>query len=170
MIKLGISACLLGQNVRYDGGHKHDRFLIDTFGRFVTFIPICPEVECGLSVPREAMRLTGTADALRLVTISTKKDLTRQLTAWARKRVCELEDEGLRGFIFKSKSPSCGMRCVKLYSDLDAVPSYSGMGFFVRAFREHFPSLPCEEDECLHDSVLREKFIERVKRNSLRKR
>ncbi len=83
-IRLGISACLLGQNVRYDGGHQHDRFLTDTLGRYVTYVPVCPEVECGLSVPREAMRLVGTADAPRLVTISTKKDLTAQMQSWAR--------------------------------------------------------------------------------------
>ncbi len=162
MIKLGISACLLGQNVRYDGGHQHDRFLTDTLGRVVSYVPVCPEVECGLSVPREAMRLVGTADSPRLVTITAKKDCTEQMTNWARKRVRELEDEGLRGFIFKSKSPSCGMRCVKAYSHLDAIPRNNGMGLFVRVFREHFPLLPCEEDESLHDPVLREKFIERI--------
>ena len=86
-IRLGISACLLGQNVRYDGGHQHDRFLTDTLGRYVTYVPVCPEVECGLPVPREAMRLVGTADAPRLVTISTKKDLTEQMQSWARRRV-----------------------------------------------------------------------------------
>jgi len=162
MIKLGISACLLGQNVRYDGGHQHDRFLTDTLGRFVTYVSVCPEVECGLSVPREPMRLVGTADSPRLLTISTKKDQTEQMMSWARKRVQELESKDLRGFIFKSKSPSCGMRCVKLYSDLDVEPVHKGIGVFVRAFKEHFPSVPCEEDESLYDEVLREKFLERV--------
>jgi uncharacterized protein YbbK (DUF523 family) len=169
MIKLGISACLLGQNVRYDGGHQHDKLLTDTLGCFVTYVPVCPEVECGLSVPREAMRLVGTADSPRLVTITTKNDLTDQMTTWARKWVRELEDEGLCGFIFKSKSPSCGMRCVKLYSDLDAVPAHNGVGLFARAFKEHFPLLPCEEDECLQDPELREKFVKRVERSSLKK-
>jgi uncharacterized protein YbbK (DUF523 family) len=170
MIKLGVSACLLGQNVRYDGAHQHDKLLTDTLGRFVTYVPVCPEVECGLSVPREAMHLVGTADSPRLLTISTKKDITEQMTIWVRKRVRELEDEALSGFIFKSKSPSCGMHCVKLYSDLGAVPTHNGMGLFARAFKEHFPFLPCEEDGCLHDPVLREKFIERVGRSSQKKR
>ena len=169
MIRLGISACLLGQKVRYDGGHQHDHFLTDTLGRYVTYVPVCPEVECGLSVPREAMRLVGTVDSPRLVTISTKKDFTEEMTTWARKRVRELEDENLNGFIFKSKSPSCGMRCVKLYAHLDAEPVHKGVGLFVRAFREHFPFLPCEEDGCLHDPVLREKFIECVERSSQKK-
>jgi len=115
------------------------------------------------------MRLVGTADSPRLVVITTKNDLTYQMTSWARKRVEELEDEGLCGFIFKSKSPSCGMSCVKRYSHLDAVPAHNGVGFFARAFKEHFPLLPCEEDEGLQDPELREKFIKRVERISLKK-
>jgi uncharacterized protein YbgA (DUF1722 family)/uncharacterized protein YbbK (DUF523 family) len=162
MIKLGISACLLGRNVRYDGGHQHDRFLTDTLGRFVSYVPVCPEVECGLPVPREAMRLVGTPDASRLVTISTKKDYTEQMTAWARKRVRELETEDLCGFIFKSKSPSSGMERVKVYSVEGGPPSHNGVGMFARAFMVHFPFLPCEEDGRLHDPGLRENFIERI--------
>ena len=161
-IRLGISACLLGRNVRYDGGHQHDRFLTDTLGRYVTYVPVCPEVECGLPVPREAMRLVGTADAPRLVTISTKKDLTAQMTDWARRRVRELEAEELCGFIFKSKSPSSGMERVKVYSEENGIPAHNGVGMFARAFMEHFPLLPCEEEGRLHDPVLRENFIERI--------
>lgn len=161
-IRLGISACLLGQNVRYDGGHQHDRFLTDTLGRYVTYVPVCPEVECGLPVPREAMRLVGTADAPRLITISTKKDLTGQMQSWASKRVRELESEELCGFIFKSKSPSSGMERVKVYSEENGIPAHNGVGMFARAFIEHFPLLPCEEEGRLHDPVLRENFIERV--------
>jgi uncharacterized protein YbgA (DUF1722 family)/uncharacterized protein YbbK (DUF523 family) len=162
VIKLGISACLLGRNVRYDGGHQHDRFLTDTLGRFVTYVPVCPEVECGLPVPREAMRLVGTADSPRLVTISTKKDITEQMQSWARTRVRELEAEGLCGFIFKSKSPSSGMERVKVYSEENGIPAHNGVGMFARAFMEHFPLLPCEEEGRLHDPVLRENFIERI--------
>ncbi len=161
-IRLGISACLLGQNVRYDGGHQHDRFLTDTLGRYVTYVPVCPEVECGLPVPREAMRLVGTADSPRLVTISTKKDLTAQMQSWARRRVSELEAEDLCGFIFKSKSPSSGMERVKVYSEENGIPAHNGVGMFARAFMEHFPLLPCEEEGRLHDPVLRENFIERI--------
>jgi uncharacterized protein YbgA (DUF1722 family)/uncharacterized protein YbbK (DUF523 family) len=162
MINLGISACLLGQNVRYDGGHQHDRFLTDTLGRFVTYVPVCPEVECGLPVPREAMRLVGRADSPRLLTISTKNDLTGQMTAWARKRVRELESEDLCGFIFKSKSPSSGMQRVKVYSEQNGIPAHNGIGMFARVFMEHFPLLPCEEEGRLHDPELRENFIERI--------
>jgi uncharacterized protein YbgA (DUF1722 family)/uncharacterized protein YbbK (DUF523 family) len=162
MIKLGISACLLGQNVRYDGGHQHDRFLTDTLGRFVSYVPVCPEVECGLSVPREAMRLVGTADSPRLITISTKKDITEQMITWARKRVRELQGEDLCGFIFKSKSPSSGMQRVKVYSEQNGIPAHNGVGMFARTFMEHFPLLPCEEEGRLHDPALRENFIERI--------
>ncbi len=160
-IKLGISTCLLGQNVRYDGGHKLDRFLRDTLGQYVEYVPVCPEVECGLPVPRESMHLEGDPDAPRLVTIQTKKDLTEQMVQWARKRVVELEKEDLCGFIFKSDSPSSGMERVKVY-DQKGMPVKKGVGLFARIFMEHFPLLPVEDEGRLHDPKLRENFIERV--------
>jgi uncharacterized protein YbgA (DUF1722 family)/uncharacterized protein YbbK (DUF523 family) len=162
-IRLGISACLLGQPVRFDGGHKLDRFITDTLGKYVEFVPVCPEVECGLGVPREAMRLVGAPAAPRLMTIRTKVDLTERMAAWARKRVQELEQENLCGFIFKSKSPSSGMERVKVYSDPpQGAPVTRGVGLFARAFMEHFPLLPVEDEGRLHDPVLRENFIERL--------
>ena len=114
---LGISACLLGQEVRFDGGHQLDRFITDTLGRYVEFVPVCPEVECGLGVPREAMRLVGDPEAPRLMTVRTKIDHTERMVKWARKRVQELEQEDLCGFIFKSKSPSSGMERVRVYRE-----------------------------------------------------
>jgi uncharacterized protein YbbK (DUF523 family) len=105
-IRLGVSTCLLGDKVRYDGGHRWDRFITDTLGKYVDFVPVCPEVECGLGVPREAMRLVGDPEAPRLVTIHTNVDYTHRLLTWARQRVRELERENLCGFIFKSDSPS----------------------------------------------------------------
>ncbi len=160
-IKLGISTCLLGQNVRYDGGHKLDRFLRDTLGRYVEYLPICPEVECGLPIPREAMHLVGPPDSPRLVTIQTKRDLTDQMVRWARKRVVELEKEDLCGFIFKSDSPSSGMERVRVYNE-KGIPVKKGVGLFARIFMEHFPLLPVEEEGRLHDPKLRENFIERI--------
>jgi len=160
-IRLGISSCLLGQKVRYDGGHKLDRFLVDTLGRYVEYVPVCPEVECGLPVPREAMHLEGDPDHPRLVTIKTGIDLTQQMTRWAGRRVAELEKESLAGFIFKSKSPSSGMERVKVY-DRNGMPSKNGVGMFARAFMEHFPLLPVEEDGRLNDPLIRENFVERV--------
>ncbi len=160
-IKIGISTCLLGEKVRYDGGHKLDRYITQTLGQYMTFVPVCPEVECGLSVPREAMRLVGDPQSPRLMTIRSKIDLTEQMETWAHKRVRELESEGLCGYIFKSKSPSSGMERVKVYTE-KGHPSPVGVGIFARIFMDHFPRLPTEEEGRLHDPVLRENFIEQV--------
>jgi uncharacterized protein YbgA (DUF1722 family)/uncharacterized protein YbbK (DUF523 family) len=160
-IKLGISSCLLGNNVRYDGGHKHDRFLTGTLGAYVEYVPVCPETECGLGIPREAMRLVGDPAAPRLVTIRTRNDHSARMLGWAEKRVLELERENLCGFIFKSNSPSSGMERVKVYSE-KGQPAKKGVGFFARIFMEHFPLLPVEDEGRLHDPVLRENFIERI--------
>ena len=160
-IRLGISTCLLGENVRYDGGHRRDRFIIETLGQFVEFVPVCPEVECGLTIPRESMHLAGDPDSPRLVTTRTKIDHTERMVNWARKRVRELEKENLCGFIFKSNSPSSGMERVKIYDEHGRVQKI-GVGMFARAFMDYFPLLPAEEDGRLHDIRLRENFIERI--------
>jgi len=158
-IRLGISACLLGEKVRFDGGHKHDRFLTGTLGRYVEYVPVCPEVELGLPTPREALRLVGNPDDQRLVFSRSGEDITERMQAWAKERVTELEKENLSGFIFKSKSPSSGMARVKLY-DKNGSPNSQGVGLFAKAFMEHFPLLPVEEEGRLHDPQLRENFIE----------
>ena len=160
-IRLGISTCLLGENVRYDGGHKRDRFIIETLGQFVEFVPVCPEVECGLPVPRESMHLAGNPESPRLVTTRSKIDHTERMVNWARKRVGELEKENLCGFIFKSNSPSSGMERVKIYNE-HGIPQKTGVGMFARAFMDRFPLIPVEEDGRLHDIRLRENFIERI--------
>ncbi len=160
-IRLGISSCLLGEQVRYDGGHKLDRFLVGTLGPFVEWVPVCPEVEMGLPTPREALRLVGDADHPRLVTSRGGEDLTERMTSWAERRVGELSKEDLCGFVFKSRSPSSGMERVKLY-DRHGVPVKGGVGLFARVFMERFPLLPVEEDGRLHDPKLRETFIEAI--------
>jgi uncharacterized protein YbgA (DUF1722 family)/uncharacterized protein YbbK (DUF523 family) len=160
-IKLGISSCLLGENVRYDGGHKLDRFLTDTLGQYVEFSPVCPEVECGLPIPRESMHLEGDPESPRLITSKTKQDMTDRMLSWAKKRVVELEKEGLCGFIFKSDSPSSGMERIKVYNE-KGIPVKKGIGMFARIFMEHFPLLPVEDEGRLHDPGLRENFIERI--------
>ncbi|PKN66012.1 MAG: DUF1722 domain-containing protein [Deltaproteobacteria bacterium HGW-Deltaproteobacteria-15] len=160
-IRLGISACLLGQNVRYDGGHKLDRYLTETLGKYVEYVPVCPEVECGLGVPREAMRLVGDSESPRLVTVKTKQDLTERMMTWAGKRVKELEKEGLCGFVFKRGSPSSGMERVKVYNER-GMAEKKGRGMFAGAFMDHFPLIPVEEEGRLHDPKLRENFIERI--------
>jgi uncharacterized protein YbgA (DUF1722 family)/uncharacterized protein YbbK (DUF523 family) len=158
-IKLGISSCLLGEKVRFDGGHKLDHFITETLGKFVEFVPVCPEVECGLGIPREAMHLVASPEGPRLVTVRTQVDHTERMLAWARKRVVELEQEDLCGFIFKSDSPSSGMERVKIYSG-KGMAAKTGVGLFAREFMQHFPLLPVEEEGRLHDPGLRENFLE----------
>lgn len=160
-IRIGISTCLLGEPVRFDGGHKRDRFITDTLGSFFDWVSVCPEVECGLPVPRESMHLEGNPESPRLVTIRTHIDHTDRMLNWARGRLRQLEKEDLCGFIFKSDSPSSGMERVRVY-DKNGVPAKVGVGVFARAFMEHFPLLPVEEEGRLHDPSLRENFIERV--------
>ncbi len=160
-IRLGISTCLLGENVRYDGGHKLDRFLTDTLGQYVEYVPVCPEVECGLPVPRESMHLEGDPEFPRLVTFRTKQDMTERMVSWAKKRVVELEKEDLCGFIFKSDSPSSGMERVRVYNK-KGMPVKKGVGMFAGIFMEHYPLLPVEDEGRLHDPKLRENFVERI--------
>jgi uncharacterized protein YbgA (DUF1722 family)/uncharacterized protein YbbK (DUF523 family) len=160
-IRLGVSTCLLGENVRFDGGHKHDRFLTDTLGQYVEFVPVCPEVECGLGVPREPMRLEGQPAAPRLLTVRTRQDLTQRLLTWARRRVAELAHEDLDGFIFKARSPNCGRVRVKVYNDRGG-PKATGVGLFARVFMDHFPLLPAADEGRLHNPEIRGNFIERI--------
>jgi uncharacterized protein YbgA (DUF1722 family)/uncharacterized protein YbbK (DUF523 family) len=160
-IRMGISRCLLGENVRYDGGHQHDRYLTDTLGAYFEYTPVCPEVEYGLPIPREALRLVGKPDSARLVTIKTGVDHTDGMLRWANGRLKDLEKENLCGFVFKSKSPSSGMQAVKVYGP-SGMPVHKGVGIFAGAFMRRFPILPVEEDGRLHDPLLRENFIERV--------
>ena len=160
-LKLGISTCLLGKEVRYDGGHKLDRFLTDTLGQFVDFVPVCPEVECGMPVPREAMRLVGDRAAPRLMTIKTGRDLTARMQSWGQGKLKDLEGKELCGYIFKSKSPSSGMARVKVYNS-NGMPSHNGVGIWAAMFMKHFPLLPVEEEGRLHDPKLREMFVERI--------
>jgi uncharacterized protein YbgA (DUF1722 family) len=160
-IRLGISTCLLGENVRFDGGHKLDRYITDTLGQYFEYVPVCPEVECGFGIPRESLRLVGDPQNPRLMTTRTNRDFTERMLQWARRRVEELEKEDLCGYIFKSGSPSSGMERVKVY-DQNGVPAKVGVGIFARAFREHFPLLPVEDEGRLNDPALRENFIERI--------
>ena len=159
---LGISRCLLGQKVRYDGGHKLDHFLTEVLGRHVDYVPVCPEVECGLGVPREAMRLVGDAESPRLVTIRSGVDLTEQMLSFAASRVEELAAQPLCGFIFKYGSPSSGMSRVKVYPEGGGSPLLKGRGLFAASFMDRLPLLPVEDEGRLNDDALRENFIERV--------
>jgi len=160
-IRLGVSHCLLGEPVRYDGQHKRNAFVVDTLGPLVDFVPVCPEVECGLGVPREAMRLVGPKEKPRLVTIRSGRDLTGQMQDWIKPRLESLAKENLCGFIFKARSPSSGMERVKIYNEKGGVSGY-GAGLFAAAFMARFPLLPVEEEGRLNDPLLRDNFVERI--------
>ncbi len=157
LIKIGVSACLLGQNVRYNGGHSRDPFITDMLSHFVEFFPVCPEVECGFSVPREALRLVGNPEAPRLITSNTRQDLTERMLSWCSEKLQDLEKLDLCGFIFKKGSPSSGMERVKVYND-NGMPSNRGVGMFARAFMRRFQLLPVEEDGRLHDPGTKGEF------------
>jgi uncharacterized protein YbgA (DUF1722 family)/uncharacterized protein YbbK (DUF523 family) len=161
-IRLGISACLLGEEVRYDGGHKRDTFLVDTLGPFVQWVPVCPEVELGLGVPRPPIRLVGDdAGAPRLVVERTGEDLTARMRRWAADRVETLAGLGLHGYVLKRGSPSCGLLRVRVYGET-GLPGRVGRGLFASVLVEALPLLPVEEEGRLADAGLREAFIERV--------
>ena len=159
--RLGISQCLLGEQVRFDGGHKRDRFLTDMLGQCVEWVPVCPEVEAGLGTPREAMHLVGQPDAPRLLTIKTQKDHTPTLQKFCHRKIQELKSFELDGYVFKKDSPSCGIKQVRLYQHPSS-PSRKGIGLFAQAFQTAFPLIPVEDEGRLNDAGIRENFIERI--------
>ena len=160
-IKIGISSCLLGEKVRYDGGHKLDIFLTENLGKSVEYVPVCPEVESGFGVPRKSMRLEGEPDLLRLIITETGQDVTKRMENFAHERVAQLEKEDICGFIFKSDSPSCGIKRVKVYNE-KSISVNENIGIFARIFMEHFSLLPVEDEGSLNDLGLRKNFMERI--------
>jgi uncharacterized protein YbgA (DUF1722 family)/uncharacterized protein YbbK (DUF523 family) len=159
-IRIGISSCLLGCKVRFDGGHKKDDFLVNTFGSWVRWAPVCPEVEVGMGTPRESIRLVRDGDAVRLVAPESGRDWTEPMQAYSLRRVEELADGDLSGYVLKKDSPSCGMERVNVYGD--GMPVKSGRGAFAEALLARFPDLPVEEEGRLCDPRLRDNFVERV--------
>lgn len=160
-IRVGVSACLLGQKVRFDGGHKRSRYATDVLSEYFTLMPVCPEVEVGMSIPRETIRLEGELESPRVVAPSSGTDWTEPMRSWSRKRTRELVDDDLCGFIFKKNSPSCGVFRVKVYGK-KGIPNPKGRGLFAAAFIAANPLVPVEEEGRLGDARLRENFIERV--------
>jgi uncharacterized protein YbbK (DUF523 family) len=160
-VRIGISACLLGEEVRYDGGHKLDTFLTDILGPHVQWVPVCPEVEVGMGTPREPVSLHRFGKALRMLTVRTGHDYTEAMNLWAETRVRQLARENLCGYVLKSDSPSCGMEHVKVYDEA-GVSERAGRGLFAQILMEHMPWLPVEEEGRLRDEHLREDFLERV--------
>lgn len=160
-IKIGVSSCLLGHRVRFDGGHKRDYFLTDTLSKFVEFVPVCAEVEIGLTIPRETLRLQKIDGKVRLIFNKSKEDITDRMEKFSEERVKVVEKEDLSGFILKKDSPSCGMERVKVYSN-KGIPEKNGRGVFARVLIEKYPLLPVEEEGRLNAPLLRENFFERV--------
>ena len=160
-LRLGISSCLLGNAVRWDGGHRRDRFVTERLARHVEFVPVCPELEAGMGVPRPTLRLVGEAEAARIVEVESGRDHTRAMERLALRRVRALGKLGLSGFILKKDSPSCGMERVKVYREKGG-PLRAGSGIFAAALRRAHPDLPIEDEGRLNDAGLRENFIERV--------
>ena len=168
--RIGISRCLLGDEVRHDGGHKHDAFLVSTFGRFVEWVPVCPEVEVGMGTPREAIHLVASRDGVssaeqrvRLVGVKSGHDWTDRMTTFSASRVRELASANLAGYVLKKDSPSCGLARVRVHSPSpSATARRSGRGLFAEALVGALPHLPIEEEGRLNDPALRENFVERV--------
>jgi uncharacterized protein YbbK (DUF523 family) len=160
-VRIGISSCLLGQKVRFDGGHKRDAFLADTFGAHVEWVPVCPEVEVGMGTPREPIRLVRHGAGVRLLGVKSATDHTNAMREWAARRAEALAREDLDGYVLKKDSPSCGMERVKVY-DPNGAPVRTGRGLFAEALMERLPLLPVEEEGRLSDPRLRENFVERV--------
>jgi uncharacterized protein YbgA (DUF1722 family)/uncharacterized protein YbbK (DUF523 family) len=160
-IRIGISSCLLGRRVRFDGGHQKDRYITEIIGPHLQFVPVCPEIEVGMPVPREAVRLEGSPESLRMVGNKTGADWTDRMNRYARQRVRRDDLSELCGFIFKNRSPSCGLERVKLFLDKTLIEK-KATGLFARAFVARFPYLPVEEEGRLADPGLRDNFIVRV--------
>ncbi|MEZ0230151.1 MAG: YbgA family protein [Planctomycetota bacterium] len=160
-LRIGVSQCLLGDNVRYDGGHKHDAFLTHTLGPFVEYVTVCPELEVGMGVPREAIHIERAGRSLALVGVKSGTDHTAAMKRFAKAKVAALKVLDLDGYVLKSKSPSCGMERVPVHGQ-DGSAEKVGTGFFARALLDGYEHLPVEEEGRLRDARLRENFIERV--------
>jgi uncharacterized protein YbgA (DUF1722 family)/uncharacterized protein YbbK (DUF523 family) len=160
-VRIGISSCLLGERVRYDGGHKKDEFLTNQFGRYVEWVPVCPELEIGLGVPRETLRLVSGGNGTRLVAPGSGLDHTEKMHAWAKQRISDLADQGLCGYVFKRSSPSCGLERVKVYRGTGLLHR-QGRGLYAAGIVDRLPNLPVEEEGRLNDPRLRENFVSRV--------
>jgi len=158
---VGISSCLLGEAVRYDGGHKRDRFLADVLADYVEWVPVCPEVGAGLGVPREPCRLARAGDDVRMIGNETACDVTDAIRVYAAREMDRLEPLRLRGYVLKKNSPSCGMESVPVYGE-NETPSLDGVGLYARALMDRFPLLPVEDEGRLNDPRIRENFIVRL--------
>lgn len=162
-LRLGVSACLLGKQVRFDGGHKKNDFLCDSMGRFVEWVPVCPEVGAGMPIPRETLRLVSQAQETRLLGNRSQQDFTDVMRAWSENKVEEIAGLDVDGFVLKKDSPSCGITRVKVYPEKEGLaPSRTGSGVFAAVLQERLPSLPIAEEGWMEDGALRESFLAQV--------
>lgn len=160
-IRVGVSSCLLGQEVRFDSGHKHDRYITDVLGVHFQFTAVCPEVEVGMTIPRESVRLVRFDDDIRMRGVKSSTDHTDAMRRFAKRRVAGLAALGICGYLLKKGSPSCGMERVRTYTPA-GMPGPADRGMFATELFAALPELPVEEEGRLLDPVLRENFIERV--------
>ncbi|PIR00969.1 MAG: hypothetical protein COV66_03845 [Nitrospinae bacterium CG11_big_fil_rev_8_21_14_0_20_45_15] len=161
-IKIGVSSCLLGEKVRWNGEHKQDRFVKDILGKYFQYISVCPEVEMGMGVPRETVALYGSLEKPRVIAESSGTDWTREMNRYVKARISTLNKDNLSGYIFKNKSPSCGLRKIPVHSDNQGGKVHQGSGIFANAFVKTFPLIPVEEEGRLNDPGIRENFIVRI--------
>jgi len=161
-IKIGMSSCLLGEEVRWDGDHKYDQYVRDVLGSYFDYVSICPEVDVGMGVPRETVALYGTLENPKMITKRSKTDWTKKMNHYTKDRIHELTKENLCGYVFKSKSPSCGIGKVPIYSEFGSSRMRHGSGMFASSFVKVFPLVPVEDEGRLHDPVIRENFIVRI--------
>jgi len=160
-VRLGLSSCLQGEAVRYDGGHSRDSFVVDTLGQWFEWVPVCPEMEIGMGVPRPTIRIEGDERATRLVSPSTGEDFTEQMARYAGRRVRQLSKSDLDGYILKKSSPSCGLGRIPVHGPKGGVRR-NGVGFFASTLVKQWPMLPVEDEGRLNDAVARESFIEQI--------
>ena len=161
-IRIGVSSCLIGEKVRWNGDHKQDRYVREILSRYFEYIPVCPEVEVGMGVPRETVALYGDPEKPSMISKKTQTDWTKPMEKYIKSRINSLSADDLCGYIFKSKSPSCGMGRVPLYSEFGSHKVKHGPGMFANAFINSFPLVPTEEEGRLNDPRIRENFIVRV--------
>lgn len=161
IIRIGVSACIVGEKVRWNGSDARDTYLADTLAKYVEFVPLCPEIACGMGIPREKIRQVDCGGTIRLIGYESGDDLTEKMTNWIDKIMPGLDEEGLCGFVIKSKSPTCAFIQGKIFSTTGKAPR-KGMGFFTRLLTEHYPMLPVEAADRLQNPMLRENFIRRV--------
>ncbi len=159
-IPVGISTCLLGKEVRHDGGHKHSRYCTQVLSKHFEFRSICPELEAGLGVPRPAIHLREYPDGMRIIETKGQADHTDAMQGFIDQVMPTLAN--LRGYILMAKSPSCGMERIKVHNESGQVVRRDGAGMFAEALRAAYPLMPVEEEGRLNDNMIRENFIERV--------